>query len=239
MNQSLSFSQTYPLTAAQRDIWLEQMVQGDSLYNIGGYLHIEGVVDAERFQQAIDLLVQKHDALRTVLLREADAGGVPMQMLADTLAVQVPVHDLSDLPDPQASAQAWVEQRMAMAFPLDGGPLFRLALLKLNGASFYFVIQVHHIVLDGWSIGLMFKELGELYSALESNQTPDVAAPSYVAFIEDDARYRDSPRFARERQYWLEKYQEVPPPLFVARNRDRYPDGMAPAAMPYGPTLGR
>ncbi|NUT84322.1 amino acid adenylation domain-containing protein, partial [Pseudomonas brassicacearum] len=241
MNQSLSFSQTYPLTAAQRDIWLEQMVQGDSpLYNIGGYLHIEGVVDAERFQQAIDLLVQKHDALRTVLLREADAGGVPMQMLADTLAVQVPVHDLSDLPDPQASAQAWVEQRMAMAFPLDGGPLFRLALLKLNGASFYFVIQVHHIVLDGWSIGLMFKELGELYSALESNQTPDVAAPSYVAFIEDDARYRDSPRFARERQYWLEKYQEVPPPLFVARNRDRYPDGMAPsrhAVWPYARSL--
>ncbi|XVN15496.1 condensation domain-containing protein [Pseudomonas corrugata] len=68
MNQSLELAATYPLTASQRDIWLDQMTKGDSpLYTMGGYLHIQGAVDPDRMEQAVELLVRKHDALRTVL----------------------------------------------------------------------------------------------------------------------------------------------------------------------------
>ncbi|MCE6981566.1 amino acid adenylation domain-containing protein, partial [Pseudomonas frederiksbergensis] len=230
MNQPLRLSETYPLTAAQRDIWLDQMTRGDSpLYTIGGYLEIKGTLDPERFQRAVDLLIKKHDALRTVLHSDAGAEGVPRQTLADALAHPVALHDFSDRPDPQASAQAWMQQRMEIVLPLDGGLLFRFYLLKLDEASFYFVAHVHHIILDGWGISVMFDSLGELYSALESDRLPDLSAPSYVAFIDDDARYRDSPRFARDQRYWLEKYQDVPEPLFVARYRDRYPNRMAPS----------
>ncbi|MBK5418659.1 hypothetical protein JFV26_33080 [Pseudomonas sp. TH31] len=230
MNQLLQLTDTYPLTAAQRDIWLDQMTQGHSpLYTIGGYLEINGAVDPERFQQAVELLVQKHDALRTMLLPGAGEAGLPMQTLIAALDEPVPVQDFSDQPDPQASAQVWMQQRMQIAFQLDGSPLFRFYLIKLNETSFYFVAHVHHIILDGWGISLMFESLGDLYSALEDDQPPQVSAPSYVDFIQDDARYRDSTRFLRDQQYWLDKYQEVPEPLFVARYRDQYPKQLAPS----------
>lgn len=88
MNQRVDLSQTYPLTAAQHDIWLDQMTQGDSpLYTIGGHIEIKGHLDLARFRQAVDLLIQKHDALRTVLLADEHQGGSPMQELAAVLPV--------------------------------------------------------------------------------------------------------------------------------------------------------
>ncbi|WP_139271819.1 non-ribosomal peptide synthetase, partial [Pseudomonas sp. NFACC04-2] len=229
MNQFLQLSTSYPLTTAQRDIWLDQMTKGDSpLYNIGGYLHIQGAVDPERFQRAVDLLIEKYDALRTVLHYGAD--GVPMQTMAETLEARVPVLDFSDRPDPEAAVHAWMQQRMAVAIRLDESPLFRFYLAKLGDTSFYFVMHLHHIILDGWGVGLVLTSLGELYDALENDQPPDLSAPSYVGFIEEDARYRDSPRFKLDEAYWLDKYQDVPDPLFIARHHDQQPGVLAPSA---------
>ncbi len=229
MNQFLQLSTSYPLTTAQRDIWLDQMTKGDSpLYNIGGYLHIQGAVDPERFQRAVDLLIEKYDALRTVLHYGAD--GVPMQTMAETLEARVPVLDFSDRPDPEAAVHAWMQQRMAVAIRLDESPLFRFYLAKLGDASFYFVMHLHHIILDGWGVGLVLTSLGELYDALENDQPPDLSAPSYVGFIDEDARYRDSPRFKLDEAYWLDKYQDVPDPLFIARHHDQPPGVLAPSA---------
>ncbi|MFC6338666.1 non-ribosomal peptide synthetase [Pseudomonas karstica] len=232
MNQPLDLSPTYPLTAAQHDIWLDQMTQGDSpLYTIGGYIQIKGRIDPERFQQAIGLLIEKHDALRTVLLPNVGEEGAPMQALACALVAQVPLQDFSDCVDPEAAVQVWMQQQIEIAFPLDGRRLFRFHLAKLGDTSFYFVAHVHHLILDGWGISLMFGSVGELYSALENNQQPDLAAPSYVEFIHDDARYRDSLRFARDQAYWLKKYRVVPEPLFVARYRDQHLDRWAPSRL--------
>ncbi|MGX1174669.1 amino acid adenylation domain-containing protein [Pseudomonas sp. R151218B TE3479] len=229
MNQFLQLSTSYPLTTAQRDIWLDQMTKGDSpLYNIGGYLHIQGAIDPERFQRAVDLLIEKYDALRTVLHYGAD--GVPMQTMAETLEARVPVLDFSDRPDPEAAVHAWMQQRMAVAIRLDESPLFRFYLAKLGDTSFYFVMHLHHIILDGWGVGLVLTSLGELYDALENDQPPDLSAPSYVGFIEEDARYRDSPRFKLDEAYWLDKYQDVPDPLFIARHHDQSPGVLAPSA---------
>uniref|UniRef100_UPI0023EE5045 non-ribosomal peptide synthetase n=1 Tax=Pseudomonas sp. dw_612 TaxID=2720080 RepID=UPI0023EE5045 len=230
MNQRLDLSEMYPLTAAQRDIWLDQMTQGDSpLYTIGGYIQIKGRIDPERFQRAIELLIQKHDALRTVLLPNVGEEGAPMQALAAAMVEQVELRDFSDHADPEAAVQVWMQQEIEIPFSLDGQQLFRFHLAKLSETSFYFVAHVHHLIQDGWGISLMFDSVGELYSALENNQQPDLSAPSYVEFIHDDARYRDSPRFARDQAYWLEKYRDVPEPLFVARYRDQYPDRGAPS----------
>ncbi|MTD22352.1 amino acid adenylation domain-containing protein, partial [Pseudomonas sp. CCM 7891] len=230
MNQLLQLTDTYPLTSAQRDIWLDQVTQGNSpLYTIGGHIEIKGVVDPELFQQTMVLLIQKHDALRTVLIPGTGEAGQPMQTLMPALVEPVPVQDFSDHPDPQASAQAWMQQRMEIAFQLYGEPLFRFYLIKLSPASFYFVAHIHHIIIDGWGIGVMIESMGDIYSGLKNNLPPDVSAPSYTAFIDDDAHYQHSTRFLRDQQYWLDKYQDIPDPLFVARYRDQYPKQLAPS----------
>ncbi|RVU51136.1 amino acid adenylation domain-containing protein [Pseudomonas syringae pv. syringae] len=210
----------FALTAAQRNIWLDQMTQGDSpLYNIGGYMEIDGAVDSVLFQQAVDLLIEEHDALRMVLLDERDEEGLPLQAFASSMPQCMTPIDLQGHDDPRQAAEHWVQTRLEKAFRLEGGPLYRMHLLKLEEQRFYFVFYTHHIVLDGWSIDGVCTYLSEIYNALLNQRTPDVAAPSYVDFIKDDLKYRGSRRFSLDQAYWLDKYREIPDPLLTARPR--------------------
>ncbi|GFM84914.1 hypothetical protein PSCICO_03130 [Pseudomonas cichorii] len=228
MNQSLSVPNTYPLTAAQRDIWLDQAVRSDvPLYNIGGYTVIEGSVDAERLQRAIDQMVRRHDALRMVLLNGLGDDGLPVQTFVDDLPLQLSLHDFSGQDDPQAAALEFVQARNRVPFDLDGSPLVRLQLLRINDHLSYLGVQAHHIVIDGWGISLLLKELGELYGAVHGTSA-DTLAPSYVHYIQDDIAYRNSKRYARDQDYWLGKYQDVPEPLFEPRHLARHAGAVAP-----------
>ncbi|NAO44176.1 syringopeptin non-ribosomal peptide synthetase SypA, partial [Pseudomonas syringae] len=212
----------FVLTAAQRNIWLDQMTQGDSpLYNIGGYVEIEGPFDSGIFQRAVDLLIEKHDALRMVLLEERDEEGVPMQTFATSMPMLVTPFDLQGRDDPRQAAEHWMQTQLEQPFKLEGGPLFRVHLLKLEAQRFYFVIHAHHIALDGWGIDRLCASVSELYSVLHDQRVPDLAAPSYVDFIKDDRQYRESPRFALDQAYWLDKYRDIPDPLLAPRHQAR------------------
>ncbi|OUM08455.1 non-ribosomal peptide synthetase, partial [Pseudomonas syringae] len=220
MNPSLPESSRYPLTAAQRDIWLDQIVRGDvPVYNIGGYTVVEGSIDAERLQRAIDILFSRHAGLRTVLLPGQGEGGMPAQAFVDDLRLTLAVHDFSAGHDPEASAQAFVEALNKVPFTFDGAPLIRLQLMHVSEHLCYVSMQAHHILIDGWSINIMFTELGDLYTA-DDETAVHIEAPSYVKYIHDDIAYRSSARYERDQRYWLEKYQNVPAPLFEPRHRD-------------------
>ncbi|WP_226489325.1 syringopeptin non-ribosomal peptide synthetase SypA [Pseudomonas sp. B20] len=218
------------LTAAQRNIWLDQMTQGDSpLYNIGGHLEIDGALDYELFQRAVDLLIAKHDALRMVLLDQRDEEGVPLQAFATSMPMPVTPIDLQGQDDPFQAAECWMQRQLERAFRLDGEPLFRIHLLKLEAQRFYCMIYAHHIALDGWGMDGLCASLSELYNALHDQQTPDLTAPSYVDFIQDDSQYRGSRRFALDQAYWLDKYRDIPEPLLVPRPRPAQIQNEAPS----------
>ncbi|MGY2402327.1 amino acid adenylation domain-containing protein [Pseudomonas sp. SDO5271_S396] len=209
--------ESLPLTAAQQDIWLDQLRQGTSpLYNIGGYVDFAGAVVPELISQAVERLVAKHDALRTQLFSDID--GMPRQRFAPTLAVQVPLHDVSSDADPQAACQALMQARMARPYAMEGEPLFRFFLVRLDEQHYRLGTQAHHLILDGWGFGQMLQSLARLYSALEQGRQPEVVAPSYLDFIHADQRYHASARYARDRAYWLDKYQALPEPLLTARH---------------------
>ncbi|MBK5533687.1 amino acid adenylation domain-containing protein [Pseudomonas sp. TH08] len=209
---------TFALTAAQRDIWLDQLSRGDSpLYNIGGYMELTGPLDPARMQAALECLVARHDAMRTVLLPGAGADGLPLQRFAPSLPAPMATHDVSTDPDPEAAARSLIQERIDEVFVLDGGPLFRFLLIRFDDNRHWLSILAHHLIVDGWSFGAMLDSLDEIYNALAvGNPAPD-SAPSYIDFIEDDARYRHSPRYALDRAYWLDKYQSMPEPLLVPR----------------------
>ncbi|EUB87249.1 non-ribosomal peptide synthetase [Pseudomonas sp. GM30] len=216
---SASF-QTYPLTAAQLDIWLDQLSRGDSpLYNIGGYLDLSGPLDPARMQAALELLVARHDALRTILLPGAGADGLPLQQFARSVAVPMPIDDVSAHSDPESAARALVQARIDQPFVLDGGCLLRFLLIRLDEQRHWLSVQAHHLIVDGWGFGEMFKSLDEIYNALAHGQPTPVAAPSYIDFIEDNARYHASRRYAQDRAYWLDKYRQLPEPLLLPRHQ--------------------
>ncbi|SFU38436.1 non-ribosomal peptide synthetase [Pseudomonas sp. OV546] len=217
MKHSSRLPASFPLTAAQQDIWLDQLRAGDSpLYNIGGYVDFAGAVDPNLMQRAIELLVAKHDALRTQL--HSDANGLPRQTFAATVAVDLTRHDVSAASDPHAACHALMQAQMALPYALQGAPLFRFLLVKLDADHYRLGTQAHHLILDGWGFGQMLQSLARLYTALAQGQQPEPLAPSYIDFIDADERYRASARYARDRAYWLAKYPVLPEPLLTPRH---------------------
>ncbi len=216
----MKHSPSFPLTAAQQDIWLDQLRAGDSpLYNIGGYVDFAGAVAPELIQRALEQLVARHDALRIQL--HSDANGLPRQTFATALAVELPVHDLSAQADPQAAAQALMQAQMARPYAMEGAPLFRFFLVKLGANHYRLGTQAHHLILDGWGFGQMLQSLAQLYSALEQGRPTEAPAASYIDFIDADQHYQQSARYARDRSYWLDKYRALPEPLLVPRHSAR------------------
>ncbi|WP_186025090.1 condensation domain-containing protein, partial [Burkholderia gladioli] len=216
---SFEYQDLYPLTSVQRDIWIDQLLHVDvPLYNIGGYLQIAGAIDVALLERALRIVVDKYDALRIVMVEGASEDTVPMQAFARTRPLSLPLHDLSHEADPTAAAEAWVQQHMQKPMLGEQQPMFEFALLKLHEGSYWLSWVIHHVVADGWSIYLVTDAIARIYTALEQGESPDGSAPSYRDFVEADTAYRASPLFERHRQYWLDKYKDLPEPLLPHRH---------------------
>jgi hypothetical protein len=191
------------------------------LYNIGGHIEILGSIDSNLFERAWNILVQKHDALRTIIVRGAGEDSSPMQIFVDALTIEVPTLDLSGDADPRASAVQWTQQQLSKPFELYGQKLFSCHLLKIGENIHYSINVFHHLIADGWSIALLGKSLGEIYTRLAADQVPDITAPSYSEFVRNEQAYAQSARFSRDRSYWLNKYNTIPEPLFSPGRAER------------------
>jgi len=209
----------YPLTSPQREIWFDQLLHdGIPLYNVGGYVKLPGAIDPVLFEQAANLLVQKHDTLRTLLVQERDEDGIPLQTLADTLSIKVPMHDFSNQENPHEAAIEWMQARFREPFELTGQPLFRYDLVKLREDCYYWLLQYHHLIVDGYAVALLNRSLAAIYTQLVTGQVPNLESPSYTTFIDYDRAYVASETFETQRQYWLNQYPTRPEPLFRARS---------------------
>ncbi|MEK8020576.1 MAG: condensation domain-containing protein, partial [Candidatus Parabeggiatoa sp.] len=206
----------YPLTSPQREIWFDQMLHPSlPLYNIGGYMQIDGAVDPKLFEQAVNLLVQRHDALRTVLV--PGTSDMPKQTFLENCPVTVPFHDFSGENDPRQAALAWMQEQFVQPFDWYDKPLCHFALLKIDDNCFYGFNKYHHLIVDGWSISLLNQSFTTIYTQLSQSQQIGPVAPSYLAFVKNDRAYIESERYEVHRQYWLEKNQTLPEPLFAPR----------------------
>jgi len=213
----------YPLTSSQREIWFDQLLHQEiPLYNIGGRVHLPGQIDELLFKQAVKLLVQKHDTLRTLLLNERDEDGLPLQTYAESLDIEVPVHDFSNHHNPEQVALAWMETRFKEPFEFLEQPLFRYDLVKTSDECYYWLLQYHHLIIDGWGVALLNRSLAEIYTQLINKEQPNLNSPSYTTYIASDRDYIESAVFTKQRQYWLEKYSTVPEPLLTPRYRAKF-----------------
>ncbi|HSU16596.1 non-ribosomal peptide synthetase [Longimicrobium sp.] len=154
-----------PLSAAQTRLWvLDRLHPGLPLYNVTAARRLSGPLDTDALAAALSGVVLRHEPLRTVF-RAVD--GEPEQRVLPAAPVPLPLEDLSALPGAgrEAAAAERLRRWAGTPFDLERGPLFRAALLRLGPEEHVLFLAMHHIVSDGWSMGILFGELSALYAA--------------------------------------------------------------------------
>ena len=226
-------AQRYSLTSAQQAIWLDQLLHRSlPLYNIGGAISFNHAMDPSRFNQAVNQLIQQHDNLRLQLTDILDDTGLPQQTIIAPYKYQVSLQDLSQESNPHAAAQAWMQQRFVQPFVLQGAPLFRYDLVKVTDDHYIWLAQYHHLIIDGWSIALLNRSLGTLYTQLSVGEPLTKPSPSYVDFIAQDKAYLASTQYEQDKVYWLNQFKNTPDPLFKSPQIPTSTSGTATANIP-------
>jgi amino acid adenylation domain-containing protein len=212
-----------PLSFAQERLWvLDRLRPGESLYNLPLILSLEGNLHAAALAAAFGEIVRRHEALRTIF---AERDGEPMQIVLPAGPWELPAVDLSGLP-----AAAWEREaaRLALAeadrpFDLTRGPLLRTVLLRLAPGRRDLLLTFHHVVADGWSMGVLVREVGALYAAaLEGRPSPLPEPPvQYADFALWQRRRLAGETLERHLAYWRERLRGLPAEVELPADRPR------------------
>jgi amino acid adenylation domain-containing protein len=224
-----------PLSFAQQRLWfLDQYTPGNPVYNVPLIMRLAGPLDVAALEAALGEIVRRHEVLRTTF---ATADEKPVQVVAPALGLTVAVTDLSHLPGAEREAEA---QRLATAearrpFDLASGPLVRAGLLRLGAEEHVLLLSMHHIVSDGWSLGVMMRELVTLYEAFRAGQPsrlPELPI-QYADFAAWQRQWLRGDVLEEQLGYWKDKLGGDLAVLDLPSDRPR------PAAQTFrGATLG-
>jgi amino acid adenylation domain-containing protein len=204
---------THPLSFAQQRLWfLDQLAPGDPAYNIHGAVRLRGRLDAGALARALSAIAARHEPLRA---RFATSQGEPVQIVDPPAPVPLPVVDLAALPahlrEPEVLLCAAEEARRP--FELTRGPLLRTLLLRTDPEGQVLLLTIHHIAADGWSIGVLLRELTELYVASSAGR-PAILPPLAIAYADFAAWQRErlqGERLAAEVEHWRTRLAGLPP----------------------------
>ena len=201
-----------PCSSAQSRLWfLEQWQPGTGLYHIGNAVHLRGPLDLSALQASLDGLVARHEGLRTGFIEE---GGEPWQRILSVARCALTVEDLGEL---EGSAQEeMLRERLAAEaarpFELREPPLLRAAVWRLGVEAHALLLVVHHIVSDGWSQGVLKRELSVLYGAAVRGETAVLPAlpVQYADYALWQRETLSGTRLATALAYWRTQLSELP-----------------------------
>ncbi|MBM4260646.1 MAG: amino acid adenylation domain-containing protein [Deltaproteobacteria bacterium] len=211
----------FSMTEGQRELWLAAQLSDEASLAFAdtALLRLRGGLDCQALVKAINEIVARHDALRAVF--DAEGREVTTRSKVD---IAVPLEDLSHL---DQTLQAEQLRKLAEAdnrerFALDGGPLLRARIVKCAPEDHKLVLTTHHIAVDGWSHGVLFAELGALYSAFCNGETPSLAtATQFGDYASWQERQRQEGKSSEAEAYWLAQYEQPVPLLDLPTDRPR------------------
>jgi amino acid adenylation domain-containing protein len=202
----------YPLSFAQQRLWfLDQMAPGNPFYNTSTALPLQGPLDAGALENSLNEVIRRHEALRTTFHIE---GEEPVQVIAAELRLAVEVEDLEPLPAGarEERVRALGSEEARRPFDLSRGPLVRMRLLRLGTADHVLLLTLHHIICDGWSMALFWRELSELYEGFAGGRP--VALPElpiqYADFAVWQREWLRGERLRSQIAYWRERLADLP-----------------------------
>ncbi|HKH48923.1 MAG TPA: amino acid adenylation domain-containing protein [Thermoanaerobaculia bacterium] len=219
-----------PLSFAQERLWfLDQMMPGTAFYNLPGALTLAGRLDVAALAATLAEVVRRHEGLRTIFRTEE---GRPSQVVLPSVPRFLPLVDLTALPEPVrgATAERLQNEEALRGFDLTEGPLFRFSILRLAAetaeaqARYLLLLTFHHIVFDGWSTGVLTRELAALYAAaLERRPSPLPELPiQYADFACWQRSWLSGDNLERITSYWRQRLAGVVP-LRLPLDRPRPP----------------
>ena len=213
----------FPASFAQQRLWfLEQLDPGKSVYHLLYAVRFETALDLSALEQALDEIVRRHESLRTSFIT---VDGQPMQAIARHQSVALPLVDLRALGRQEAEDEVkrWAAQEGERPFDLAAGPLLRAHLLHLSDLEKVLVIAMHHIVSDGWSMGVFLHELAILYEAFsEDKPSPLPELPvQYADYAAWQREWMQGEVLEAQLSYWRKHLAGAPTALEIATDRPR------------------
>ncbi len=212
-----------PLSFAQQRLWfLDQLGPGRAVYNIPTAVRLEGRLDVAALEQSLNDLVRRHEVLRT---RFGMVDGEPVQVIAPVLKLSLPIVDLSHLTvgerETEARRQAAVEAQRP--FDLVQGPMLRVSLLQLGEQEQLLLFTLHHTVCDGWSMGILIREVAALYAAFSQNRpSPLPELPiQYADFAVWQREWLQGEMLASQTNYWKRQLAGAPTVLKLPADHPR------------------
>ena len=217
-----------PLSLMQERLWfMESLHPGRPFYHIEGGLRLHGRLDAEALDRAVQALLARQSSLRTVF-DQADDNSVSQRVLPSYSSPLLPAEDLTALPSDQAEATLLrrIGEIANRTFELRGRPLLRLRLFKLSADEHVFLLLVHHLIFDGWSMTVLLRELAELYRAECQGHTARLPAlsVSYGDFAVWQQAWAQGSVARAHIAHWCQKLSSLGEPLALPTDHARPPE---------------
>jgi len=212
-----------PLSFAQERLWfVDRLEPGSPIYTLPFTYRLAGAVDAGALGRAIHALVERHEPLRTAFPL---VNGAPVQRVLSPDTFRFPVVDVSGMaPEARdAEVQRLTAGHATAPFDLEHGPPFRASLVRLGGDEHLLFVNFHHVVVDGWSVGVVLRELGVLYEAFHEGRAPHLPdlPVSYTDFAVWQREWLRGETLALQVDYWRRQLDGAPPLLELPTDRPR------------------
>ncbi|MEH2222132.1 condensation domain-containing protein [Nostoc sp.] len=225
-------SNLFPLSFAQQRLWfIDQLQPGNSAYNISQPMRLIGCLNVAALEQSFHEVVRRHEVLRTTF---TVVDGQPLQVIATSLSFKLVVIDLQELSQKQRETDVLrlASEEAQEPFDLTKGPLFRVTLLQLAAAEYILLLTMHHIVADGWAIGVLIHEIATLYEAFsvgkaslrDATRTPlSELSIQYADFAVWQRQWLQGERLETQLAYWQKQLGGKLPVLELPSNHPRSP----------------
>lgn len=204
---------TFPATESQREIWTATRMgpEASCAFNESNTVRLVGALDVQALRASFADLTDRHQALRSTFTPDGD-----MVLVLESIATEVPLIDLSSLPAAtrQARIDTLLGREVEEPFDLEQGPLIRTMLIRIAADEHLFVFTAHHLVCDGWSTGVLLRDLSALYSARRTGRSAQLpAAVPFSAYAQERLEAELTPDYAQAEEWWLAQFAGNTPAL--------------------------
>jgi amino acid adenylation domain-containing protein len=211
------------LSFAQQRLWfLDQLEPGSASYNLPTAVRLRGHLDLASLERALGEVVRRHEILRTTF---KSVEGQPVQVIHTAEPVKLPVVDLQDRPESEREslAKELALEEARMPFDLASGPLLRVTLIALGPEDHVAVLNMHHIITDGWSMELFVKEVVVLYDSFTNDRPSPLPelGKQYADFAQWQRRWLQGAVLDAQLSYWVRALAGAPPVLQLPTDRPR------------------
>jgi amino acid adenylation domain-containing protein len=212
-----------PLSYAQQRLWFaDQLAGGSALYNVAAAVRLTGPLNVAALERTLKEIVRRHEVLRTSFPARQ---GEPQQVIAAQMEFALELTDLSTLPDTarEETARRMAAEEAQTPFDLAVGPLVRARLLRLSEAEHVVLFTMHHIVSDGWSMGLLIQEVSQLYEAYSAGGASPLAElpVQYADYAWWQRQWLTGEVLEKQLAYWREQLAGAPQTLALPTDKPR------------------